>query len=357
MSNRFVAEEFTLVEPFKFVVKEKVIESVPKGYLLLKPIVAAICGSEILYFKGKKEKWKMEKRLPMCLLHEGVAEVIEAGEDTKLGVGTNVVVNPMISCGECIGCEKGDENFCQNPMYMAATADGLARTYFLYPSYGVIPVPLGVELEIAALTEPLSIALNAFEVSEVKPGDRVSVIGDGPMGYMITLIVSYVGGVPKDNLYMVGIVDEKISLASDFASTVNLIKEKTVDLESKFDVAFEVVGGRSHRATIAKAIEVLRPGGRCTLLGLSQGEVPIEISKIVNRGLICKGSIRSRMEHYIQALKLLQNEEFRGKVKRIISKKRFTIEFAEDLEDAFRYADTEEGEARTKPGRVLVYFP
>jgi len=69
------------------------------------------------------------------------------------------------------------------------------------------------------------------------------------------------------------------------------------------------------------------------------------------------GTTRSRMEHYHKVLELLKDEEVREKVERVVSKKRFTINIPEDLEEAFRYADTEEGEARTKPGRVLVYFP
>jgi len=73
--------------------------------------------------------------------------------------------------------------------------------------------------------------------------------------------------------------------------------------------------------------------------------------------LTFKGSVRSRMEHYVKALELLKNEVFRERVRRIISKRSFTIKTAGDLEKAFRYADTKEGEAKTKPGRVLVYFP
>jgi len=356
--NEFVAKEFTLVEPFRFVIKKRTITSIPEGYVLLKPVVAGICGSEMLYFRGEKEKWKLAERLPMCLLHEGVAEVVKASEDVKLKAGTHVVVNPMIPCGKCVACKKIGENYCQNSQYMGATADGLARTYFLYPGQRVIPIPCGVELELAALTEPLSIAFNAFNTSEAKPYENISVIGDGPIGYMVALMASHVGGIPKGNLYLVGIIDEKLSLALDFASTVNSIteKEKMENMEDAFDVMFEAVGGGSHRTTIREAIDMLRPGGRCVLLGLSSGEVPVELNKIVNKGLTLIGSVRSTMRHYHDVLDLLKNQEFKQKIRRVISETKFTIRSAEDLEAAFRYADTERGEARAKPGRVLVHF-
>lgn len=355
--EKVIAKEFALVEPFRFLVRERAIDSVPEGHVLLKPFVAGICGSEMLYFKGEKEKWKLQERLPMCLLHEGVAEIVQAGEETELKAGTYVVVNPMVPCGKCVACKEAGENYCQNSKYMAATADGLARTYFVYPSERVIPVPHEVELELAALTEPLSIALNAFEVSDVKPKERVAVIGDGPIGYMVALMASYVGGVSREDLYFVGIIDEKLSLAADFASAFNSVTEDIGRLGDSFDVAFEAVGGGSHRITLREAVDVLRPGGRCVLLGLSRGEVPVEVHKIVNKGLTFRGCVRSRMEHYVRVLRLLQEDGFREKVRRIVSKKRFVVRSAGDLEAAFRYADTEMGEARTKPGRVLAHFP
>jgi len=272
-----IATEYCLIKPFKFVERRRVIESIPKGYLLLKPVVAGICGSEMLYFKGEKEKEKLEKRLPMCLLHEGVAQISGKGEGTKLKAGTYVVVNPMIPCGRCPACKNLRENLCQNSKYMASTADGLARTFFPYPEERVIPVPQGIELELAALTEPLSIALNAFEKSETKKGEMVAVIGDGTIGYLTALMTSSVGGFSQEKLYLIGVVDEKLSLAKDFTSTVNSVREKEVmeKLSGRFDVVFEAVGGRAHAVTIREATDLLRAGGRCILLGLSRGEVLI----------------------------------------------------------------------------------
>jgi ribitol-5-phosphate 2-dehydrogenase len=358
--RNLTATEFTLVEPFKFVTRERVIESISADFVLLRPVVAGICGSEILYFKGEKEKEKLKKRLPMCLLHEGVARIVDIGKDVKLKTGVHVVVNPMLPCGQCVSCKLGiGENLCQDSKYMAATADGLSRTLLLYPENRIIPVPEGIELEVAALTEPLSIALNAFEVAEVSQTEKVAVIGDGPIGYMTALMASYAGDIPKENLYLVGIINEKLSLAKDFSITVNSIeeKEKLGGLWQSFDVAFEAVGGRSQAVTLDQAIDLIKPGGRCVVLGISGKRVPVDVNKMVNKGLTLKGSVRSRMKHFERVIDLLKDNRFRDKVRRIISERRFIIESPEDLEAAFRYADTEEGEARAKPGRVLVYFP
>jgi ribitol-5-phosphate 2-dehydrogenase len=356
---KFVAREFYLIKPFKFTVKERMIESVPKGYLLLKPLVAGICGSDILYFRGEKEKEKLEKRLPVCLLHEGVAEIVETGEATRLNIGSKVVVNPMIPCGKCCACRRGKENLCQSPSYMAATADGLARTYFLYPEKRVLPIPKGVELEVAALTEPLTIALNAFEEAQIQTTDSVAIIGDGTLGYFLALIASHIGKVPQENLHFIGIVAEKLSLAKEFALTINLNREKSrlFALYGKLDVCFEAVGGEAHEIAVNKAINLLKPGGTCVLLGISKGEMSIEIVKIVKKGLTFKGSMYSRMEHYTKLLELLKLRDFQKKVKRTVFPKKFILNGIDDLVEAFKCADTKEGESRTRPGRVLIYFP
>jgi len=354
-----IAKEYCLVKPFMFAERERVIDSVPDGHLLLKPVVAGICGSEMLYFKGQKEKEKLEKRLPLCLLHEGIAEVVTAGSGANLNPGVSVVVNPLVPCGKCVACKNLQENLCYNSRYMAATADGLARTFFVYPECRVIPVSSGLEMEVAALTEPISVALNAIESANIKKGERIAVIGDGTIGFLLAAAVSSVTMVPPEDLFFVGVIDSKLTLAKDFVTPLNSVNEpqKLESLYDKVDVVFEVAGGSAHRITIAQSIRLLRPGGKCVMLGISLGEVPVALTYIVNKALTFQGSTRSKMEHYIEGLELLRKDSvFKSRVKRVISNRRFVVRSAADLEKAFRYADTEDGEARIKPGRVLVWF-
>ena len=354
------AREYCLVKPFTFVERTRIIDSVPDGWLLLKPVVAGICGSEMLYFKGQKEAEKLKNRLPMCLLHEGVAEVVESGHGTKLQKGAKVVVDPLVPCGKCRACLNLRENLCREGRYMAATMDGLARTFFVYPESRVVPVPDGLSLEIAALSEPVSVALNAVESAGVSSGERVAVISDGTVGYLVTAVVSSLAKVSAENLFFVGVVDEKLALAKDFASPLNSMSERLrlEALTGGMDVVFEAAGGGAQRVTVAQAVRLLRPGGRGVLLGISLGEVPVAVTDIVNKGLTFMGSTRSRIEHYVQVLDLLKKDAvFGSRLKRAVSGKSFIVRSADDLDAAFRYADTEEGEARVKPGRVLVYFP
>jgi ribitol-5-phosphate 2-dehydrogenase len=134
-------------------------------------------------------------------------------------------------------------------------------------------------------------------------------------------------------------------------------KKRLEDLHRKFNVVFEAAGGRAQKTTLHEAIDLLKPSGRCVVLGISKDEVPIAVTDIVNKGLTLKGTTRSRMEHYMKALELLKTKAIKNRISKVISKRSFVIHEPRDIEEAFRFADTEEGEAKLKPGRVLLYFP
>jgi len=358
--KRYIAREFPLIKPYRIGERERIIEEIPEGHVLLRMIVAGICGSDILYFKGYKERWKLEKRLPMCLLHEGVAEVIDVGSGVSIKSGEKVVIMPLIKCGECIACKRGlGENMCLKPRFLASTCDGLARTLLLYPEDRIIPLPEKLDLETATLTEPISIVLNAIENSGLRKDENLAIIGDGTIGYLLTSSINYLLNIPKENIHVLGIVEEKLYIFKDLADTINVIKdsEKLEELKDRLDIVFEAVGGKAQEKTLNQALDLLRPAGRLIILGIpGEEKIPIKVQNIIRKNLIVKGVLWSRMNHFRKALHLMQDENFQRKIRKIISEKKFKIRKPEDLEKAFQYADSEIGAASHIPGRVLVYF-
>jgi len=356
---RYIAREFPLIKPYEIGERTKIIDKIPKGHVLLKPLIAGICGSDILYFQGSKEEWKLKERLPLCLLHEGVAEVVEVGEEVSLGRGTRVIVVPLIPCGECRVCKRNlGENMCLNLRFLASTCDGLARTIFIHPSGRVIPVPSNLELEAAVLAEPLSVVLNALEEVEVSRDRQVGIIGDGTLGFLLALTISQKLGIPRHGLHVLGIFDEKLSLMRNFASTINTREETEIlsELSNSLDVVFEAVGGKAQEKTLEQALSLLRPGGKLIVLGVPAKEiVPIRLPKVIRKCLSIKGLLWSRIDHFHEAVKMLSDEKFAEKVRKIISPRKFKIKSGKDLEKALRYACSEKA-ARQTPGKILIYF-
>jgi len=347
--------EFPLVKPFCFETKKRVLESLLPGELLLAPVTAGICGSEIHYFLGLKEEEKLRERLPMCLLHEGVCRVLHPG-DSQLPVGSMVVPIPMLPCGQCSACIKGAENLCSQSKFMAATADGMARTAFSYPWKRVVPLPQGVGPRSGALTEPLSIAYRTVTTARLKGTETVAVLGDGPIGYFVALMASRVGKIARERLWFLGVVDEKLQMASSFAHSVNTKGLSAKDVASRtgpIEVSFECVGGRVGEITLGQAIEMLDPLGSLYMLGLSPDKVPLKTIDVVNKGLTLQGCSRSRPEDYAHVLELLKEERFNEWASQVVDDVSYPIRGADDLEAAFRFADTSQDPAKHK-GRVMV---
>lgn len=358
--KKYLVREFPLIRPYEIGERERVIEGVPKGHVLLKMIVAGICGSDILYFKGYKEKWKLEERLPICLLHEGVAEVVDIGDGVSLKPGERVVIMPLMECRECIACKMNlGENMCLKPRFLASTSDGLARTHLIYPANRVIPISGELDLRIAILTEPLSVVLNAIETAGLSGNEDLAIIGDGVLGYLLALTIKHLFNAPRVRLHVLGIVEEKLAVFTDIADTINVLKDsnRLRDLKDGLDLVFEAVGGKAHEKTLAQGLELLRPAGMLIILGIpGEEKTPVRVQDIVRKNLIVRGSFWSRMNHFKKALYMLEDEVFQRNVEKILSKTSFKIRSPEDLEKALRYADSEEGVANRIPGKVLVYF-
>ncbi|MFC3214747.1 zinc-dependent alcohol dehydrogenase [Novosphingobium panipatense] len=132
-----------------------------------------ICGSDLSYIKigGIPTPGTLT-----ALGHEGAGEVMEVGPSVEgIAVGDAVVVNPMMTPGN-IG-SGGPEG--------AFTQELLVREARLGES--ILPIPEGIDFDVAAMCEPLAVAMHGVNRAEVKPGDKVVVFGCGPIGLGMVL--------------------------------------------------------------------------------------------------------------------------------------------------------------------------
>ena len=183
----------------------------PEGGLIVKVETCAICGTDVKMHKYGYSAAKM----PLIPGHElaGIIEQIGEGgpgfqegergpefqegdgsigfQDGKKGPGfqkgERVTVNPNIPCGTCYYCQRGVQTACDNLQIIGVHRDGGFAQYVMVPEQAVkqgcvLRIPEGVSFEEAALIDPASCAINACELSGVKAGDVVVVIGAGPAG-------------------------------------------------------------------------------------------------------------------------------------------------------------------------------
>jgi 2-desacetyl-2-hydroxyethyl bacteriochlorophyllide A dehydrogenase len=124
--------------------------------------------------------------------HEMSGWVQQAGA-TGPGAGSLVVVEPLISCGQCRSCKNGLTHVCRDLGLYGIDAPGGMAQYVALPPEVLHAVPAGVDPRTATLAEPLAVAVHAVERSGMEDGDVVAVYGAGPIGILVALVARHEG--------------------------------------------------------------------------------------------------------------------------------------------------------------------
>jgi L-iditol 2-dehydrogenase len=164
--------------------------------------------------------------------------------------GRRVVAANSAPCGACAGCARGEQ--CRELEFLA----GAYADWLVVPERIAIanlhPVPTGLAPEVAALVEPLACCLRGVERAGVAAGDRVAIIGAGPIGLMLSACVADAGGWPV----VVGGRQERLELIPAFGAEPGDGREADIVIEAAgTEVAWQ------------DAILLVRPGGTVIMFG------------------------------------------------------------------------------------------
>lgn len=175
------------------------VEEVPEprpgpGEVLLRVVACAVCHSDIRVYQGLKKA-----RPGVIPGHEIAGVVAEVGPGVEgTAVGQRLVLCPILACGHCYYCLRGRRNRCLTRRTLGYDENGGLAEFVLVPRPLVelghlLPVPEGLPLERASLTEPAACTLNSLETCRVEPGGSLAIIGAGPMGLMHLLLARAMG--------------------------------------------------------------------------------------------------------------------------------------------------------------------
>ena len=180
-----------------------------------------------------------------------------------MAVGARVAINPIIACGFCDSCVRGDENLCRRAGLLGREMPGSLAEHVLLPERYLHPLPAHVPLDAATLIETLATVRHAQRRVRIDPGDAVVVLGQGTTGLFHTRLAKLSGARP---VVAVSRTATKRRLAERMGA------DATLD-STRADVVAEVLaltGGRGADLVIETsgdprlvhpAIEMLRPGG------------------------------------------------------------------------------------------------
>jgi L-iditol 2-dehydrogenase len=153
------------------------------GEIVVRVSAALTCGTDLkVYRRGYHAKML---KPPMLFGHElaGTVEAVGPGV-TNFALGDRVVPLNSAPCGMCYFCRKNQENLCDDLLFNNGAYAEFLRVPSRIVAKNTLHVPDGLELEHAALTEPLACVVRGLEESGAQPGDSMIVIGAGPIGLM-----------------------------------------------------------------------------------------------------------------------------------------------------------------------------
>jgi 2-desacetyl-2-hydroxyethyl bacteriochlorophyllide A dehydrogenase len=163
--------------PGKLRAEERPAPGRAEGEVLLRVRRVGICGTDLHIFAGRQPYLSY----PRVMGHELSGNVVEAPRASPLKAGDAVYVMPYLCCGRCIACRVGRGNCCVDLQVLGVHRDG-AFTELLSVPQAFVHKAEGVSLDQAAMLEFLAIGAHAVRRAQVREGQRVLVVGAGPIG-------------------------------------------------------------------------------------------------------------------------------------------------------------------------------
>jgi threonine dehydrogenase-like Zn-dependent dehydrogenase len=285
------------------VVWKDVEKPVPADHeVLIRVHFASICGSDQHIFKGE---FHPRTTTPMIMGHEFSGVIAEVGNSVRdFCPGERVVVDPIIWCGKCPACQKGQYPACSSLKLIGVDMNGGFAQFVAVPASMIYRIPDKVSLEHAALIELLSIGFHAKNRAGVSSGDSIAIWGSGKVGHGILEAVRTVTTGP---VFMVDVCEGRLMEAArqyHGVVPVNALSVNPVDLIIQetggdgVDIAFEAVGhataveGIPH--PVRACVQSIRGGGTVCVLGLGDEAAPVVFKELIwKEGTI----ITSRVSH------------------------------------------------------------
>jgi len=283
------------------------------GEVLLRVHRIGICGSDLAIFDGRET----DLRLPVIPGHEFAGEVVERGAEVQgLPSGARVAVNLVRNCGHCYQCRKGQGNLCLDPNLIGFHSNGGFAEFACVPAGNCHPLPEGMSWEAAASIDPLTSALAAVQKAGVGPGDRVAILGPGPIGLYACQLARLQGA---REIFVIGtrahLLEKARELGADRAFKVDRA-DMTACLPGILEAsdgrgAEVVVEATGNPAALDLALAVASKGGRIALVSIYHERTEIEPNSVVFKELRILGSFDYRWIDFENALRLIAGGRIR----------------------------------------------
>ncbi|MGN7252397.1 zinc-dependent alcohol dehydrogenase [Arthrobacter sp. SAFR-014] len=323
--------------------------AIEPGHALVRVHNVTLCGTDLHIWEDD-----YPAGLPVIQGHEFAGVVESIGQNgAGIRAGDRVAVSPMVYCGECRPCRLGRFNVCENIGCIGCYSDGALVELISVPVEKLCPVPEGLELDLAAMAEPASIAMQAVNRGRPSPGETALVLGSGPIGLLATLHLTDLGV----RVVCADTEPDRLALASMFGAVDTLLvdpragfpgADQAVRLDALTDSSGPqlVIEATGVPSSLETAIRLVASAGRIVQVGISARTASVPMNTIPFKEIDLLGS-RNSLNLIPAGLELLAGHRDQA---RALMTHRFRFE---DLQQAFELM-----RSRTEPvGKIVVDMP
>lgn len=273
-----------------------------EGDVLLRIRRVGVCGTDLHIFTGKQPFLAY----PRVMGHEIAGTVEEAPADSPLQAGDSVFVMPYLSCGRCVACRQGKTNCCVHIQVLGVHRDGAFTEYLNVPAQFVRKAE-GVSLDQAAMLEFLAIGAHAVRRADVQPGQRVLVVGTGPIGMAALLFAGLRGG----QVTALDTRKERVEFCKQHlgAHAGVVIGDKDLDelralTDGDFyDVVFDATGNAK---AMERGFQFIAHGGKYVLVSIVLDNITFADPEFHKREATLLGSRNATMEDFETVLEAMR---------------------------------------------------
>lgn len=277
------------------------------GEVLIKIHKTAICGTDVHIYDWND--WsKQHIKPPMTIGHEYVGEIAELGEGVEgYTVGQRVTGEGHITCHRCRNCRSGNIQWCKDTNSVGVDRNGAFAEYLCIPATNVIAIDPSLDENVVAMFDAVGNATHTALMYNLV-GEDVLITGAGPIGIIAVGIAKFAGA---KSVTITDINDTRLELAKKMGAdrVVNTTKEdlraamKDLGMVEGFDVGLEMSGAGP---ALIQMLEVMRNGGKISLLGLGNAPISIDMNLIIGKGLTLQGIYGRKLDNWHQMASMVK---------------------------------------------------
>jgi threonine dehydrogenase-like Zn-dependent dehydrogenase len=249
------------------------------GELLIAPEAVGLCGSDYHFFDGTLSPAAGGGTFPRILGHEfgGVIEAVGPGVDAQFEPGRRVAIHPLMACGHCYPCSTGRTNRCATFTLIGIHVDGGLQERLVVPASQAFPIDVSAP-RLAALAEPMSIAVRAVVRARVADGEHVVVLGAGPIGQCVAVAALDRGA----RVLVIDPLASRLTLAHGLGAQT--LAWSTADVVAAFVADWSggigppvVIDATGAAEAIEAGVEMVALTGRVAVVGMSGAELGLRV--------------------------------------------------------------------------------